>query len=118
MLQDAVATLERENRRILLASIALIVLFALAAVFALRGNQPPAPLGADAPPDVFSAHRAREVLVRILGDETPHPTGSAANAAVRDRIVAEFARLGLEAEVQRRFVCGVGNCADVDNIVA
>jgi hypothetical protein len=118
MLDDAASSLKAENRRILLASIALVVAFALSAVLALRGSAPPPPLGADAPADVFSSQRARAVLERILGDQAPHPTGSAANAAVRDRIVAEFARLGLEARVQRRFVCGTGNCADVDNIVA
>ena len=95
----------------------LIVAFALAAMLSVRGNQPPAPLGRDAPTDVFSALRARDVLARILGDGSPHPTGSAANVAVRDRIVAEFARLGLAAEVQRRFVCGTSTCATVANIV-
>ncbi|MGY0798210.1 M20/M25/M40 family metallo-hydrolase [Lysobacter sp. A286] len=72
----------------------------------------------DAPTEAFSAARAKQVLVRILGDERPHPTGSTANAAVRDRIVAEFARLGIDAEVQRRFACGGSACATVDNVVA
>jgi len=105
------------GRRFPVLSILLIVAFALAAMLSLRGNAPPAARGADAPADAFSALRARDVLVRILGDEAPHPTGSAANAAVRDRIKAEFARLGLTADVQRRFVCGTATCATVENIV-
>ncbi len=94
-----------------------MVAFAVAALLSLRGNQPPAPLGRDAPVESFSALRARDVLARILGDGSPHPTGSAANAAVRDRILAEFARLGLAAQVQRRFVCGTASCATVENIL-
>ena len=96
----------------------LVVAFAAVALMSLRGEKAPAPLGHDAPADVFAAARARDVLTRILGDERPHPTGSAANALVRDRIVAEFATLGLEAEVQRRFVCGTQTCATVENILA
>ena len=99
-------------------SAVLIAVFALAAMLSLRGNRPPAPLGRDTPTDAFSALRARDVLARILGDGGPHPTGSAANAAVRDRIVEEFARLGVAAKVQRRFVCGTSTCATIENIVA
>jgi hypothetical protein len=61
----------------------------------------PEPLAMDAPPEVFSAHRAYAQLARILGDERPHPTGSAENAAVRSRLLDELADLGLDAEVQR-----------------
>lgn len=106
------------RRSLQVQSVALIAAFALAAVLSLYGNQPPAPLGHDAPADTFSALRARDILARILGDGRPHPTGSAANAEVRDRVVAEFARLGLDAEVQRRFACGPATCATVENIVA
>ncbi len=105
-------------RAIPVVPVVLLVAFALAAVLSLRGNRPPEPLGSGAPADAFSAVRAREVLSRVLGDGRPHPTGSAANAAVRDRIVAEFDRLGLAAVVQRRFACGPSTCATVDNIVA
>lgn len=99
-------------------SLVLIVIFVLVAILSLQGNQPPAPLGRDAPADTFSALRARDALTRILGDERPHPTGSAANAAVRDRVIAEFARIGLDAQLQQRFVCGARTCATVDNILA
>ncbi|MGV8941713.1 MAG: M20/M25/M40 family metallo-hydrolase [Lysobacter sp.] len=96
----------------------MLALFVLAAGLSLRGNEPPSPIGFDAPPDVFSAARAKQVLARILGDQSPHPTGSVANAAVRDRIVAEFEQLGIPVEVQRRFACGGSTCATVDNVVA
>ena len=96
----------------------MLVLFVVAAGMSLRGDQPPAALGMDAPSEVFSAARAKAVLVRILGDERPHPTGSAANAAVRDRIVAEFGLLGIPVEIQRRFACGGSACATVENLVA
>ncbi|KIQ96666.1 M28 family peptidase [Lysobacter sp. A03] len=100
------------------ASLAVIVLFVLSAALSLRGDQPPASVGIDAPATVFSASRAATVLARVLGDEQPHPTGSAANARVRDRIVAELARIGVQAQVQRRFACGASTCATVENIVA
>ena len=117
-MQQAPVREHRHGRRPFpVLSTVLIVVFALAAMLSLRGNQPPAPLGRDAPTDTFSALRAQDVLARILGDGSPHPTGSAANAAVRDRIVAEFARLGLDAPVQRRFVCGTSTCATVENIL-
>ncbi len=99
-------------------AIALVVAVVVAALLSMRGNLPPAPVGQDAAATSFSSQRAQAVLTRILGDERPHPTGSQANAEVRDRIVAEFARLGLVAEVQRRFACGTSTCATVENIVA
>ncbi len=100
------------------AAITMLALFALLAILSLRGNQPPAALGMDAPDTVFSAARAAQMLTRILGDERPHPTGSHANALVRDRIVAEFGQLGLHAQIQKRFACGGSACATVENIVA
>ncbi|WP_222564924.1 M28 family peptidase [Novilysobacter antarcticus] len=95
-----------------------IAVFVLSAALSLRGGQPPTALGLDAPTSVFSAARAAAVLARVLGDEQPHPTGSTANELVRDRIVAELARIGLQAQVQRRFSCGGSACATVENIVA
>ncbi|WP_052101353.1 M20/M25/M40 family metallo-hydrolase [Novilysobacter arseniciresistens] len=96
----------------------LVLAFALATWLGFMQNRPPAPAGTDAPASEFSAARAMAVLERILGDQRPHPTGSAANAAVRDAIVAELRAIGLEPEVQRRFACGGFTCATVDNIVA
>src|SRR5690606_42099321 len=70
------------------AGLVLLIVVAVG-LLSLRSGAAPAPLPAGAPPGVFSAGRAMAVLERVLGDERPHPVGSAANAAVRDRILAE-----------------------------
>ncbi|HET7656133.1 MAG TPA: M20/M25/M40 family metallo-hydrolase, partial [Luteimonas sp.] len=96
----------------------LVLLIVVAAgLLSLRSGGAPAPLPADAPPGVFSAGRAMAVLERVLDDERPHPVGSAANAAVRDRILAEFDRIGIAARVRTRFVCGAHACTTVDNVL-
>lgn len=74
---------------------------ALVAAFALAraAEQPPEPVPATAPAEVFSAGRAM-ADVRVIA-KVPHPVGSPANAAVRDHLLARMAALGLEARVQR-----------------
>jgi len=96
----------------------LVVLFLVAAGTGLAVTRPPPAAGADAAPGTFSSARAMRVLERILGDGAPHPTATAANAAVRDRIVAELQGIGLEPEVRSRFACGGFTCATVENILA
>ncbi len=59
---------------------------------------PPAAVPATAPVSEFSAERAIEHL-KVIARE-PHPTGSMANARVRDYIVGQLKSLGLEPEVQ------------------
>ncbi|MDC0722225.1 M28 family peptidase [Nannocystis bainbridge] len=89
------------------------------AALALVGAGPPAPAGPDAPSDQFSATRARDELAHLLGDQRPHPVGSAANDAVRARLVARLRALGLEPEEQRSFACSdAGTCAPVTNVIA
>jgi hypothetical protein len=67
----------------------------------------------------FSAARALAALHRILKDDTPHPIGSAANEAVRGRILDELTQLGYQPQVQTAFDCGQFiNCATVNNILA
>lgn len=73
-------------------------LAALAALVQLR-YPPPPPRPADAPADVFSAARAAALHRAVIGDR-PHPAGSAANAAVRARLVRALEELGYEVEVQ------------------
>lgn len=63
------------------------------------------PVRAENSADQFDALAARERLVRILGDETPHPVDSAAQDAVRERLLQEIGALGFEPEVRERFVC-------------
>ena len=78
------------------------VAFALALAWSLVAwrSRPPPPLGLDAAPERFSAARAFDSLARVLGDQAPHPSGSAAHAEVRARLAAELEALGLEPELQ------------------
>jgi hypothetical protein len=58
-------------------------------------------------------------MPEIMRVEAPHPAGSPANAAVRDRILAELRGLGYDPVVQRKFVCNARiTCATVENIMA
>ncbi len=94
-------------------------LLALTFLLALWRLTPPAPLPRTAPPDRFSAERARDVLGRLCPIPLPRPVGSAENHAVRQRLVAEIQRLGLEPIPQTGFECGsFGVCAPVTNLVA
>lgn len=85
-----------------------------------------------APPDVpdrvaageFDTGRALARLRRILADEKPHPVDSAANDAVRERLLAELRAIGLKPAVTDDVVCnGAGksravSCARVRNVLA
>jgi hypothetical protein len=101
-----------------LQAIGVLLLAAIGAGLSLREGMAPEPAPRDAPAAEFSAARAMDVLGRILGDQQPHPLGSDANRAVRDRIVAEFERIGLAVSVRSRFTCGARACATVDNVLA
>lgn len=92
--------------------ILLLLFLVLLAATAVVLQQPPAPVPADAPPERFSAVRAFE-HVQVIARE-PHPTGSPANAAVRDYLLAELAALGLSPQVQDAVVEGV----HVQNVLA
>src|SRR5436305_3812168 len=97
------------------AAIAVVLTLAASAV----RLAPPAPKPADAPPDQFSAGRARAVLAELVGDSRPHPVGSPANAAVRERIVANLRAAGYAPKVEPGFACHRGDvCAAVQNVVA
>lgn len=78
-------------------ALGLLLLIELLILYRLQG---PSAKPADASLDDFSAARAVSALTRVLGDESPHPTGSAANDRVRDRLVTELRDLGLKVEVQ------------------
>ena len=102
-------------RRILSSAVILAIILAAS----LMGLRPPAPKPARAPRTQFSAVRALATLHRVLKDDTPHPIGSAANEAVRGRIVDELTQLGYHPQVQSAFDCGpFVNCATVYNVVA
>jgi hypothetical protein len=96
-----------------------LAVYAIVMVITSLGAAPPAPKSADAPADEFSAVRAKAVLQQLVGNGVPHPVGSAANAAVRDGIVAQLKQLGYQPRVQEDFVCDdEGGCGDVRNILA
>jgi hypothetical protein len=69
------------------------------------GDSRPEVRGSTAAADQFSAVRADQSLARILGPERPHPTASAENAAVRARVLAEFATLGTLTRILTAFTC-------------
>jgi hypothetical protein len=99
----------------------LLSVFALAAILVLTlgGLQPPAPKRATTPPSQFSAARALDTLHRVFNTDEPHPVGSAADAAIRDRVVAELTQLGYQPQIQTSFACGdFGTCATVNNVLA
>ncbi|MEA2604422.1 MAG: hypothetical protein QOF89_5414 [Acidobacteriota bacterium] len=99
--------------------IAGVVLLALALLLTISLGNPPEPKTKDAPVTEFSAGRAGEVLRTLVGDGTPHPVGSAANAQVRERVMAQLRTLGYTPEVQEASTCQAGwGCARVANVLA
>lgn len=103
-------------RRPLLAVITMLVAFGLLVAAA----QPPTPAPENAPPGQFSAGRAAQTLRRLVGDSRGHPTGTAQNAAVRQRLTSELSDLGLAVETQAAFSClpHWAVCAVVTNVMA
>ncbi len=102
-----------------------LVLAALAGGLVLQGvtllrQAPPASQPATAPGTEFSAERAAATLARVLGDEAPHPVGTPANAAVRERLLAELRGLGCAPEIQAAWAWAGGRArgAFVRNVIA
>ncbi len=96
-----------------------LFVFLAAAALAVTRTHPPAPLAQDAPTDRFSADRAFETLSKVLLAGVAHPTGSAENDQVRERIVAELRDLGYAPELQAAVSCSrFGSCGNVSNIIA
>jgi hypothetical protein len=99
---------------------ALVAFVALAALTGLAtcrlGNPDPAPAGA--PPEQFSASRAIATLRAVSLDE-PHPIGTPAHDAVRDRIAAALRALDYTVDVQRTFACNAAAvCGKLANLIA
>ena len=95
-----------------------LVLYALILALAAIRGRPPAAKPADAPATEFSGTRAKQILQQLVGDGAPHPVGSVADAAVRERIIAKLNQLGYQPKVDTGSACDAfGTCADVRNIV-
>ncbi len=103
-----------KHRGLLIAGAGIAVLLATM----LPAYRTPAALGPAASPAVFSAYRARAILKDLVGDDLPHPIGSAGNAKVRERIVARLTALGYTTELQTGLVCNDFACGTPTNIVA
>ena len=71
----------------------------LAVWYSLWMIQPPDPKPESVPPDLFSAERAIEHIQQI--GRYPHPLGSKDNERVRDYIVNELQKMGLNSEIQQ-----------------
>ena len=69
-----------------------------AVLIAWTGEQPPKPAPANAPAATFSAGRAMADVGAIAS--VPHPIGSQANHAARDRLLARMTALGLSPQVR------------------
>lgn len=81
----------------------------------------PPDINSNAPPTEFSSARAREYLKAIA--VKPHPIGSPAHAEVRDYILGELSKIGLQPQVQKTTAVNPRwdssyRAATVENIVA
>ncbi|PHR93231.1 MAG: hypothetical protein COA69_04585 [Robiginitomaculum sp.] len=82
-------------------------------------NHGPKPKAADAPLDQFSAMRAFADLEDLVGNNKPHPSGSAENLRIRKLIEQKFTALGYSPEIQADLGCTLHypGCTEVENIV-
>src|SRR5438270_2601220 len=103
----------------------LLVMGLLLAAFGSKGALlTPPPAAAIVPAGQFDTDRALVRLQRILGDQRAHPVDTAADDAVRDRLVAELNALGLKSRIQEAEDCSgfpkirVVSCSRVHNVIA
>ena len=68
----------------------------------------------------FSAERAYGHLEDLIGDNVPHPPGTAAHRAIEEAILAKLRGYGYEPEVQEGLKCSTlaPGCSMVRNIIA
>ncbi|OYU33355.1 M20/M25/M40 family metallo-hydrolase [Novosphingobium sp. PASSN1] len=79
--------------------LALLAALILGVLLGIRATTPPAPVGTDAPPQVFAAGRAMaDVRVIAAG---PHLAASPENAAVRAHIAARMRQMGMTVREAR-----------------
>jgi hypothetical protein len=103
------------NRGLLIAACGVALLVAAT----LLAYRTPAAIGPDAPPFKFSATRAQAILKELVGDDVPHPMGTAANSKVRELVVKRLTALGYAVELQSGLACSTfGTCGNPTNIIA
>ncbi len=110
----------RSRDRLVAGVVALLLLGGLAAL-SIAAISPPAAVGADAPPEQFSADRAYQ-HVQSIGSQV-HPAGSAGAAEVRDYIMSTLTTIGLQPRIQEAVgadgaLSGPYGMARVHNVVA
>lgn len=67
----------------------------------------------------FAGQHALETLRRLLPDDQPHPLGSPAQDAMRERVMAELRALELEPQLLSAWACSpFGQCGYVHDIIA
>lgn len=68
----------------------------------------------------FNGQNALEILKQLMPNDELHPTGSAANKNMRDRIIAQLKKSKLEPIIQAKNQCSLfsSRCADIENIIA
>ena len=107
------------NSNVLPRIVVLFVILAGALWLSLARTRPPAVVPESAPETEFSAARAMNHVTAI--SQKPHVTGSPEIYEVRDYILGELTRLGLEAETQNAVAQALFNPRKVawaENIVA
>jgi hypothetical protein len=109
------------KRPIVLLGLLVLLLIGAMAANGLLVSVPDIP--ATSAPGAFDARRAMARLARILGDQRPHPVDSAAQDAVRGRLVAELRAMGLQPVVDDAMACNGSArertiaCARVRNVL-
>jgi len=87
-----------------------------ACVLALALSSPPRPLPATAPATEFSAERAFR-HVQVIA-QSPRPAGTAASAAARVCVLAQFQKLDIPAEIVTVRSADRHNASEVHNVLA
>ena len=96
-----------------------LLFFVAILLLAIVRYGPPAARGADAPPDTFSAMRAREVQRVLSEDGQPRALGSEASARARAWLEDALGKNGFRTELQSTMSCSRhAACARVVNVVA
>lgn len=108
-------------RRDVIVSVTIAIFLGLFVWLSLRWSGPPAAIGPDAAPSVFSSGRALVQLRSIT--QRPHPVGSLEHDVVRDYILREISAQGLTPSVQRttavnRHRGGILRTGMVENLLA